>query len=81
VLADFSCTATAARREAQRVMAEVVRFVEVTLKLPADPGKSRVAPLPDCTFLGCQISRKQLCWCDAAVEAFRTEVRRLTGRS
>jgi RNA-directed DNA polymerase len=69
------------RPEAERVMTEVVAFVEGKLKLTVNAGKSRVDRLAQCTFLGCCIQRKQIRWSEAAVEEFRTEVRRLTGRT
>lgn len=69
------------RAEAERVMAEVVGFVEGRLKLTVNAAKSRVAPLAACTFLGCRITRTKIRWSEAAVEEFREEVRRLTGRT
>ena len=69
------------RQQAEQVMVDIVKFVEQKLKLTVNPAKSRVAPLTDCTFLGCQIQRKQIRWSEAAVEEFHTEVRALTGRS
>lgn len=69
------------RREAVQVMAEVVRFVEGTLKLTVNPAKSRVAPLADCVFLGCRISAKQIRWSAEAVAEFREHVRVLTRRT
>jgi len=69
------------RQQAEQVMVDIVKFVEQKLKLTVNPAKSRVAPLTACTFLGCQIQRKQIRWSEAAVEEFHTEVRALTGRS
>jgi RNA-directed DNA polymerase len=69
------------RPEAERVMADVVRFVEGRLKLAVNPAKSRVDRLAHCVFLGCRIERKQIRWSEAAVEEFRGKVRQLTGRS
>ncbi|MFT3867616.1 MAG: group II intron reverse transcriptase/maturase [Nibricoccus sp.] len=69
------------RAKAEQVMADVVKFVEQKLKLTVNPAKSRAAPLADCTFLGCQIQRKQIRWSPAAEAEFRAKVRELTGRS
>lgn len=69
------------RPEAERVMTDVVGFVENKLKLTVNAAKSRVAPLASCTFLGCRIERGKIRWSEAAVEEFRDEVRRLTGRT
>lgn len=69
------------RAEAERVMTEVVRFVEGRLKLTVNAAKSRVAPLASCTFLGCRITRAKIRWSEAAVEEFRDKVRRFTGRT
>jgi len=69
------------RIEAQRVMAEVVGFVEGKLKLTVNAAKSRVAPLAACTFLGCRITRTKIRWSEAAVEEFREKVRALTKRT
>lgn len=69
------------RPEAERVMAEVVGFVEGRLKLTVNAAKSRVAPLAACTFLGCRVTRTKIRWSEAAVAEFREKVRRLTGRT
>ena len=69
------------RAEAERVMTDVVRFVENKLKLTVNAAKSRVAPLAQCTFLGCRITRSKIRWSEAAVEEFREKLRRLTGRT
>jgi RNA-directed DNA polymerase len=69
------------RPEAERVMTDVVGFVERKLKLTVSAAKSRVTPLAACTFLGCRIARAKIRWSEAAVEEFRDEVRRLTGRT
>jgi|GEM_PF-1686278 len=69
------------RDEAERAMTEVVRFVEGKLKLMVNPVKSRVAPLAQCTFLGCRVTRTKIRWSAAAVEEFREKVRELTKRT
>jgi len=69
------------RPQAERVMTDVVGFVEGKLKLTVNVAKSRVDRLAGCTFLGCRIERKQIRWSEAALEEFRAEVRRLTGRT
>jgi RNA-directed DNA polymerase len=69
------------RPEAERVMADVVQFVETELKLTVNAAKSRVDRLARCTFLGCRVERKQIRWSEAAVEEFRDVVRRLTKRT
>jgi RNA-directed DNA polymerase len=79
--ADDFLVLTANRREAERALGEVVAFVEGELKLTVNAAKSRVDRLARCVFLGCRIERKQIRWSEAAVEEFRAEVRRLTGRT
>ena len=69
------------RSEAVRVMADVVAFVEVKLKLTVNATKSRVDRLARCTFLGCRIERNKIRWSEAAVEEFREKVRALTKRT
>jgi RNA-directed DNA polymerase len=69
------------RPEAEREMTAVVGFVERKLKLTVNAAKSRVDRLARCVFLGCRIERKQIRWSEAALEEFRAEVRRLTGRT
>jgi RNA-directed DNA polymerase len=69
------------RPEAERVMTDVVGFVERKLKLTVNPAKSRVDRLARCVFLGCRIERNKIRWSEAALEEFRAEVRRLTGRT
>ena len=69
------------RPEAERVMAEVVAFVEGRLKLTVNAAKSRVDKLAKCPFLGCRIERKKIRWSEAAVEEFREKVRALTKRT
>ena len=69
------------RRKAERVMQDVVGFVERKLKLAVNAAKSRVDRLAGCVFLGCQIEQKQIRWSKTAVEEFRAKVRRLTGRT
>jgi RNA-directed DNA polymerase len=69
------------RREAERVMADVVAFVETKLKLTVNTTKSRVDRLGACTFLGCRVTRNKIRWSEAAVEEFREKVRKLTKRT
>ena len=69
------------RDEAQRVMADVVRFVECKLKLTVNAAKSRVDRVGACTFLGCRVTRNKIRWSEAALAEFRGKVRELTGRT
>lgn len=69
------------RPQAERVMRDVVRFVEGKLKLTVNTAKSRVDRLAHCTFLGCRIERTQIRWSETALEEFRANVRRMTGRT
>lgn len=69
------------REEAERVMADVVRFVERELKLTVNATKSRADKLARCTFLGCRIERNKIRWSEAALAEFREKVRELTGRT
>ena len=68
-------------RAAQRVMQSITRYLEHTLKLKANPAKSKVAPMSECSFLSFTIKGKQIRWTDKALAQFKHRVKELTGRS
>ena len=68
-------------RAAQRVMGSITRYLETKLKLKANPVKSKVAPMSECTFLGFTIKGKKIRWTDEVFANFKHRVKELTGRS
>ncbi|MCP5415458.1 MAG: hypothetical protein H6965_00030 [Chromatiaceae bacterium] len=62
-------------------MASITRYVEQRLKLKVNDHKSQVVPVSRCKFLGFCFKQNRICWHDKALEKFKREVRRLTGRS
>jgi RNA-directed DNA polymerase len=65
----------------QRVMTSLTRFLKRVLRLDVNIAKSKVAPLPQCRFLGFTFRRQKIVWSDKSLAAFRRRVRELTGRS
>lgn len=68
-------------RAAHRVMARTIRFLEQALGLRVNPGKSRVAPTKEISFLGFQILRGKLPVSNQARIRFKRRVRELTRRN
>ena len=68
-------------RSGQRVMASLVRFLEKKLRLAVNPGKSKVAKLNQCQFLGFTVRGKKIVWSDKSLAQFKRRVKELTGRS
>jgi RNA-directed DNA polymerase len=66
---------------ARRVMRSMTRFIETKLKLRVNGKKSKVRPLSRTRYLGFRVRGRQIWWSEASVEAFKTEIRRLTNRS
>lgn len=66
---------------AQRVKANVTRFLERRLKLRINNDKSRIVPSKQLEFLGFCFRRTKIAWSDKALHRFKQRVRQLTGRS
>lgn len=68
-------------RAAQRVMASLHRYVEGRLKLVVNRAKSKTAPLPDCPFLGFQITtRGKIVWTEKSRQRFKDRLKAITSR-
>jgi len=66
---------------AQRVKANVTRFLERRLKLSINHDKSRVVSSKQLEFLGFCFRGTKILWSDKALHRFKHRVRQLTGRS
>ena len=66
---------------AQRMKANVTRFLEKRLKLTINHDKSRVVSSQQLEFLGFEFRGTKIVWSDKALHRFKHRVRRLTGRS
>lgn len=69
------------RRAGERVMASISRFLARKLKVAVNTDKSRVVKAEECCFLGFTFTRKRLTVSEKALTRFKSELRRLTGRS
>ncbi len=69
------------KRAAYRVMASISRFLERVLKVKVNRDKSRVVKTEESSFLGFTFTRKRLTVSEKSITRFKTELRRLTGRS
>ena len=61
-------------------MHSIMRYLETTLKLKVNPAKSKVAPMSECSFLGCTITGKKIRWTDKALANFKHQVKELKGK-
>ena len=68
-------------RAAQRVKANVTRFLKQRLKLDINHDKSRIVSSNDLEFLGFGFRGTKIVWSDKALHRFKHRVRELTGRS
>ena len=68
-------------RAAQRVMAGIVKYLEIQLHLPINREKSRVEETKDVSFLGFQILRGKMRVSNKARRKFKDKVRELTRRN
>lgn len=68
-------------RAAHRVMAGISRYLECKLKVRVNKDKSKVVRAEESSFLGFTFTRKRLTATEKAVYGFKTQLRRLTGRS
>jgi RNA-directed DNA polymerase len=66
---------------AYRVMASISRFLEKRLKVKVNKDKSKILRAQDSSFLGFTFPRMKLTATEKAIHGFKTELRRLTGRS
>ena len=68
-------------RAGHRVMASISRFLERKLKVKVNRDKSKVVKAEESVFLGFAFTRKRLNVSEKSLTRFKSEVRRLTGRS
>jgi len=68
-------------KAAQRVQANVTRFLKKRLKLNINHDKSRVVSSQQLEFLGFCFRGTKIVWSDKALHRFKHRVRQLTGRS
>ena len=66
---------------AQRVKANVTRFLKQRLKLNINHDKSRIVSSKELEFLGFYFRGTKIVWSDKALHRFKHRVRQLTGRS
>jgi RNA-directed DNA polymerase len=69
------------KRAGNRVMASISRFLERVLKVKVNRDKSRVVKAEESSFLGFTFTRKRLTVSEKSLTRFKSELRRLTGRS
>ena len=62
-------------------MDEVKAYVEGRLKLLVNQDKSKVAPLPECDFLGFNIRGKKLKRTEKSIRRFKLRIEEITARS
>jgi RNA-directed DNA polymerase len=65
----------------ERVMESISRFLEKILKVKVNRDKSKVVKSEDSAFLGFTFTRKRLTVSEKSIMRFKSELRRLTGRS
>ena len=68
-------------RAAERVMAGIVKYLEIELNLPVNREKSKAAAIKDVSFLGFQILRGKIRVSNKARMKFKDKVRELTRRN
>jgi len=66
---------------AYRVMESISRYLERKLKVKVNKDKSRVVNAEESSFLGFTFTRKRLTVSEKSIRRFKSELRRLTGRS
>jgi RNA-directed DNA polymerase len=69
------------KRAGERVMESISRFLENKLKVKVNRDKSQVVRAEECSFLGFTFTRKRLAVSEKSITRFKSELRRLTGRS
>jgi RNA-directed DNA polymerase len=68
-------------RAGERVRKSISRFLEKTLKLKINTEKSKVGKANKAEFLGFTFPGKTIRWTSDALDEFKHQVRKLTGRS
>lgn len=68
-------------RAGERVKASISRFLEKKLKLKVNNDKSKVGKAKKCEFLGFTFPGKSIRWTESALNDFKHQIRKLTGRS
>lgn len=68
-------------RAACRVMESISLYLEKVLKVKVNRNKSKVVKAEESSFLGFTFTRKRLAASEKSLTRFKTELRRLTGRS
>ena len=66
---------------AYRVMESISRYLERKLKVKVNKDKSQVVNAEESSFLGFTFTRKRLTVSEKSIRRFKSELRRLTGRS
>lgn len=79
--ADDFIILVSSKRAGDRVLKSVTRFVETKLKLKINESKSKVLPTSKSKFLGFSFHGKSIVWHSDAEQKFKSEIKRLTGRS
>jgi len=69
------------KRAGERVMESISRFLEKILKVKVNRDKSKVVKAEESSFLGFNFTRKRLTISEKSSTRFKSELRRLTGRS
>jgi RNA-directed DNA polymerase len=69
------------QRAAERVLESIKRFLRRKLKLTVNERKSSIGPTDDTDYLGFRFKGKKIIWTEEALEKFREQVRKFTGRS
>ena len=69
------------KRVGKRVMENISRFLERKLRVRVNRDKSKVVKAEESSFLGFTFTRKRLTVSEKSLARFKSEVRRLTGRS
>ena len=69
------------KRVGKRVMESISRFLERKLRVRVNRDKSKVVKAEESSFLGFTFTRKRLTVSEKSLARFKSEVRRLTGRS
>lgn len=69
------------QRAGKRVLKSITRFLKQRLKLQVNEEKSKVVSSRECEFLGFTFPQRQIRWTQSAFDKFKSELKRLTGRS
>ena len=68
-------------RAGQRILKSITYHLADKLKLTVNTTKSKVVKLPEASFLGFKIIRRQVQWTDKSLKKFKDEIRRITHRT